>query len=87
MTTVTSVTAHDIRFPTSKALPGSDAMNPDPTTRPPTSCSTPTAASRPRLHVHDRARNELCVAAIEALAPVRGLTVDALADSGAFGAT
>ena len=29
-TTITSLTIHDIRFPTSKSLDGSDAMNPDP---------------------------------------------------------
>src|SRR5215216_3110300 len=29
-TTITSVTVHDVRFPTSRALDGSDAMNPDP---------------------------------------------------------
>lgn len=28
--TITSIEAHDIRFPTSKSLDGSDAMNPDP---------------------------------------------------------
>src|SRR5438552_7743280 len=30
MTLITEVTARDIRFPTSRALEGSDAMNPDP---------------------------------------------------------
>src|SRR2546421_8148721 len=29
-TTITGATTHDIRFPTSKTLDGSDAMNPDP---------------------------------------------------------
>ncbi|MBM4074189.1 MAG: L-fuconate dehydratase [Planctomycetes bacterium] len=29
-TTITSLTVHDVRFPTSKTLDGSDAMNPDP---------------------------------------------------------
>ena len=29
-TTITNLTARDIRFPTSKSLDGSDAMNPDP---------------------------------------------------------
>ena len=29
-TTITGLTAHDVRFPTSRALDGSDAMNPDP---------------------------------------------------------
>ncbi|HCG28384.1 MAG TPA: fuconate dehydratase, partial [Chloroflexi bacterium] len=27
---MTGLTAHDVRFPTSRALDGSDAMNPDP---------------------------------------------------------
>ena len=30
VTTITKVTVDDIRFPTSKQLDGSDAMNPDP---------------------------------------------------------
>jgi L-fuconate dehydratase len=30
MITITGLTAHDIRFPTSRAPDGSDAMNPDP---------------------------------------------------------
>ena len=29
-TTITRLDAYDIRFPTSRALDGSDAMNPDP---------------------------------------------------------
>ncbi|HYL98991.1 MAG TPA: fuconate dehydratase, partial [Blastocatellia bacterium] len=29
-TTITGLTAKDIRFPTSRSLAGSDAMNPDP---------------------------------------------------------
>ena len=29
-TTITGLTVHDIRFPTSRMLDGSDAMNPDP---------------------------------------------------------
>src|SRR6187455_1781373 len=30
MTTITDLVVHDIRFPTSRMLDGSDAMNPDP---------------------------------------------------------
>ncbi len=30
MTKITAVTVRDIRFPTSRTLDGSDAMNPDP---------------------------------------------------------
>lgn len=38
MTLITGLTTHDLRFPTSDALDGSDAMNPDPTIPPPMSC-------------------------------------------------
>jgi L-fuconate dehydratase len=30
MTKITSLSTHDLRFPTSASLDGSDAMNPDP---------------------------------------------------------
>ena len=30
MTKITGLTTHDLRFPTSDSLDGSDAMNPDP---------------------------------------------------------
>ena len=30
MTTIVDLVAHDVRFPTSELLDGSDAMNPDP---------------------------------------------------------
>ena len=33
---ITALRARDVRFPTSREMDGSDAMNPDPTTRPPT---------------------------------------------------
>ena len=46
--TITDVIARDIRFPTSRTLDGSDAMNRSPTTRPPTSCSRPTARTASR---------------------------------------
>jgi len=72
-TTITRLTAHDIRFPTSRMLDGSDAMNPDPDY----------SAAYVILHTDrsDHAEghgmtftigrgNELCVAAIEALAPL-----------------
>ena len=72
-TTITRLTAHDIRFPTSRTLDGSDAMNPDPDY----------SAAYVVLET-DRADylaghgmtftigrgNELCVGAIEALAPL-----------------
>lgn len=83
-TTITRVEALDIRFPTSEGLHGSDAMNPDPDY----------SAAYVILHT-DRADglqghgltftigrgNELCVAAVEALAPlVRGLTLEEIRD-------
>jgi L-fuconate dehydratase len=83
-TTITRVEALDIRFPTSQGLHGSDAMNPDPDY----------SAAYVILHT-DRADgmqghgltftigrgNELCVAAVEALAPlVRGLTLEEIRD-------
>jgi|GEM_PF-3814257 L-fuconate dehydratase len=88
-TTITRLTAHDIRFPTSRSLDGSDAMNPDPDY----------SAAYVELET-DRADgvaghgmtftigrgNELCVAAIEALAPlVVGRTIESFtSDMAAF---
>ena len=40
--TILDAITHDIRFPTSDRLDGSDAMNRDPTTRPRTSSCGPT---------------------------------------------
>ena len=88
-TTITGLTAHDIRFPTSRMLDGSDAMNPDPdysaayvileTDR------TDQAAGHGMTFTIGRG-NELCVSAIEALAPlVVGRTLESFtADMGAF---
>ncbi len=88
-TTITHYTAHDIRFPTSQALDGSDAMNPDPDY----------SAAYVILHTDSPAGlaghgltftigrgNELCVAAIHSLARlVVGRTLEDLtADMGAF---
>ncbi|MDB4883761.1 MAG: Mandelate racemase/muconate lactonizing protein [Gemmatimonadetes bacterium] len=87
--TITRVDVRDIRFPTSRGLDGSDAMNADPD------------YSAAYVVLHTDAGdgleghgltftigrgNELCVAAVEALAPlVTGLTLDAItADMGAF---
>jgi L-fuconate dehydratase len=81
--TITGLTARDIRFPTSRALDGSDAMNPDPDY----------SAAYVVLHTDSPAGleghgltftigrgNEVCVAAIQALSPlVVGRTLEAFA--------
>jgi L-fuconate dehydratase len=88
-TRITRLVAHDIRFPTSKSLDGSDAMNPDPDY----------SAAYVVLET-DRADglaghgmtftigrgNELCVAGIQSLAPlVLGRTLEEIiADFGKF---
>jgi L-fuconate dehydratase len=85
--TIASAEALDIRFPTSRSLAGSDAMNPDPDY----------SAAYVVLRTDDERAghgftftigrgNEVCVAAIEALAPlVRGRRLDQLfSDMGAF---
>ncbi|MFN8057747.1 MAG: L-fuconate dehydratase [Vicinamibacterales bacterium] len=84
---ITNVAVEDIRFPTSVALDGSDAMNPDPDY----------SATYVVLHTDDGVEghgltftigrgNEICVKAVEALAPfVVGRKVESLtADLGAF---
>jgi len=88
-TTITDLTVRDIRFPTSRNLDGSDAMNPDPDY----------SAAYVILHT-DRddglnghgmtftigRGNEICVTAIQALKPlVLGQTLESFAaDPGAF---
>lgn len=88
-TRITNVITHDLRFPTSKSLDGSDAMNPDPDY----------SAAYVVLET-DRADglsghgmtftigrgNELCVAAIQSLAPmIVGQTMEEIsADWGKF---
>ena len=86
---ITRVDVHDIRFPTSDSLDGSDAMNPDPD------------YSAAYVVLHTDAGdgleghgltftigrgNELCVAAVHALGPlVRGMSLaEIAADMGAF---
>ena len=71
MTTITGVHARDIRFPTSRGLDGSDAMNPDPDY----SAAYVVLETDDGLEGHGMTftigrGNELCVAAIEALAPL-----------------
>jgi L-fuconate dehydratase len=82
-TTITAITARDIRFPTSRNLDGSDAMNPDPDY----------SAAYVVLHTDSPAGheghgltftigrgNEICVAAIRALAPLLvGRTLESFA--------
>src|SRR5205823_15016384 len=88
MTAILAVDALDIRFPTSRLLDGSDAMNPDP------DYSAAYAIVRTddeRLTGHGFTftigrGNEICVAAIEALRPLvvgRSLE-DLFADMGVF---
>ncbi len=87
--TITRVEVRDVRFPTSRGLDGSDAMNADPDY----------SAAYVVLHTDDAdgleghgltftigRGNELCVAAVRALAPfVVGLSLDEIAaDMGAF---
>ena len=87
--TITRVEVRDVRFPTSRGLDGSDAMNADPDY----------SAAYVILHTDDAEGlqghgltftigrgNELCVAAVRALAPfVLGLSLDEIAaDMGAF---
>ena len=88
-TVITEVVARDIRFPTSRTLDGSDAMNPDPDYS--AAYVVLRTSADDGLEGHGLAftigrGNELCVAAIAALAPfVRGLSVDEIArDPAAF---
>src|SRR5947199_2458937 len=80
---ITNVVARDIRFPTSRTLDGSDAMNPDPDY---SAAYVILESDHPRgLAGHGFTftigrGNELCVAAIESLAYlVRGHTIEEVA--------
>src|SRR5919204_805537 len=82
-TTIVDVVAYDIRFPTSRTLAGSDAMNAAPDY---SAAYVILKTDHPRgLEGHGFTftigrGNELCVAAIDSLAPlVRGQTLDAFA--------
>ena len=88
-TTITDLVAFDIRFPTSKALDGSDAMNPDPDYSAAyvvLQTDHPLGLEGHGLTFTIGRGNELCVAAIEALAPlVRGKALKSFtADMAAF---
>src|SRR5260370_30392599 len=88
-TRITNVVARDIRFPTSRTLDGSDAMNPDPDY---SAAYVILESDHPRgLAGHGFTftlgrGTELCVAAIESLAYlVRGHTIEEAApDPAAF---
>ncbi|HJZ50176.1 MAG TPA: L-fuconate dehydratase [Roseiflexaceae bacterium] len=86
--TITNVTARDIRFPTSRTLDGSDAMNRDPDY---SAAYVVLKTDDPALEGHGLTftigrGNELCVAAIDALKYlVVGKTLESFtADMGAF---
>jgi L-fuconate dehydratase len=87
-TRIIDVVARDIRFPTSRNLDGSDAMNPDPDY---SAAYVILRTSTPGLEGHGMTftigrGNELCVAAIRALRPlVVGRTLESFTeDMGAF---
>ena len=87
--TITDVTALDIRFPTSLDLDGSDAMNEEPDYSAAYAIvrtDHPDGIAGHGLTFTSGRGNELCVAAIESLAPLLiGRTLESLtADLGAF---
>jgi L-fuconate dehydratase len=79
-TTITRVDVHDVRFPTSRSRDGSDAMNPDPDYSAAyvvLQTDRPDGISGHGLTFTIGRGNELCVAAVHALAPlIRGLTLE-----------
>lgn len=85
---ITRVTALDVRFPTSRTLDGSDAMNPDPDYSAAYCVLRTGSAADPEGHGFTFTigrGNELCVSAIRSLAPlVEGLALqDFIADPAA----
>ncbi len=82
MATITDLYVRDIRFPTSRSLDGSDAMNPDPDY----SATVVLGTDEEGLEGHGLTftigrGNEVCVAAVEALKPfVVGTTIASLTD-------
>jgi L-fuconate dehydratase len=87
--TITSLVARDIRFPTSRTLDGSDAMNRDPDYSAAyvvLQTDSPHGLAGHGLTFTIGRGNELCVAAIQALGPlVVGKTLESFtADMGAF---
>ena len=89
MTTITNITVRDVRFPTSKALDGSDAMNPDPDYSAAyviLHTNHPDGLAGHGLTFTIGRGNELCVAAIHSLRHlIVGHTLESfMADMGAF---
>jgi L-fuconate dehydratase len=87
--TITDIVARDIRFPTSRGLHGSDAMNRDPDYSAAyvvLRTDSPTGLAGHGLTFTIGRGNEVCVAAINALRPLLlGKTLESLAaDMGAF---
>ncbi|GIG62468.1 mandelate racemase [Longispora fulva] len=82
MTRILAVETHDIRFPTSRHLDGSDAMNPDPDySAAYVILRTDTGVDGHGLTFTIGRGNEVCRAAIDALAPfVVGQSVDDLGE-------
>lgn len=84
MTRITDLITHDLRFPTSLSLDGSDAMNPDPDY---SAAYVELVTDDPALRGYGLTftigrGNELCVAAIEAMRPlVVGLELDWVRDN------
>jgi len=80
MTRIIDVAARDVRFPTSRTLAGSDAMNPAPDYSAAyviLQTDHPRGLERHGFTVTTGRGNELCVAAIESLAQlVRGRTLE-----------
>ena len=88
-TTITDITTHDIRFPTSQDLDGSDAMNPDPDYSAAyvvLKTDHPDGLEGHGLTFTIGRGNQLCVAAIDALKPlILGKTLESFTDDmGAF---
>ena len=84
---ISDVVVRDIRFPTSRTLAGSDAMNPDPDySAAYVILKTDQGVEGHGLTFTIGRGNELCVAAVEALAPlVKGRTLESFTeDMGAF---
>src|ERR1700745_2407122 len=86
---ITDLTVHDIRFPTSRALDGSDAMNPAPdysATYVVLETNAPQGLAGHGLTFTIGRGNEISVAAVRSLAPlIVGATLeDIVADMGGF---